>query len=131
MAARKPRKPADRLALIGAGRMGGAMLHGWLDAKLFKPANVFVFEPAADDNLVALAEERGFSLNADLDVIAKKGVTRVVLAVKPQVMADVLPLYAALWSDQDALPLTRSDQGRFHRISVARANSSSWSAVNR
>jgi len=99
---------AASLALIGAGRMGGAMLRGWLDAGLFAAENVFVFEPAADDGLTAFAADRGFNLNPALDDVAAKGVTHIVLAVKPQVMGNVLPLYAALWANAAALPVTVS-----------------------
>lgn len=108
MAAASPKTSTVSLALIGAGRMGGAMLRGWLDAGLFAAEKVFVFEPNASDDLSALAQDRGFALNPAIDDVAKAGVTHVVLAVKPQVMADVVPLYAGLWVDSAALPLTLS-----------------------
>ena len=78
----------EPLVLIGAGKMGGAMLAGWLDRGL-APAGVVVVEPRAAAELVELCADRGVTLAA----AAPAGVTARVLivAVKPQVLADVLP----------------------------------------
>lgn len=78
----------EPLVLIGAGKMGGAMLSGWLDRGL-APAGVVVVEPRAAAELVELCTDRGVTLAA----AAPAGVTARVLivAVKPQVLADVLP----------------------------------------
>lgn len=86
---------AVRLVLVGCGNMGHAMLAGWLKAGQVKPAEVAVVEPnealrqraaALGAATVAKAEELGQDIRPDL----------VVLAVKPQVMRDVLPAYRAL-----------------------------------
>ncbi len=72
--------------LVGAGKMGGAMLEGWLKRGL-PPASLTVLDPAPSPEITALAADRGFHLNP-------AGTTTpplvVILAVKPQVMADVL-----------------------------------------
>ncbi len=72
--------------LVGAGKMGGAMLEGWLKRGL-PPAGLTVLDPAPSAELSALASDRGFHLNPG-------GVTTppqiAVLAVKPQVMDAVL-----------------------------------------
>lgn len=70
------------LVLIGCGRMGGALLDGWL-ARGLQPAAVHVVDPAPRADLAA----RGVSVNGDLP--ADPAV--LVIAVKPQMMADVLP----------------------------------------
>jgi pyrroline-5-carboxylate reductase len=80
------------LALVGAGKMGGAMLEGWLALGL-APHNVVVIEPKPADELVALSM-KGVALNPPAGAIANIGT--VVLAVKPQVAADVMPSVAAL-----------------------------------
>lgn len=70
------------LVLVGCGRMGGALLKGWLDQGL-APAAVHVIDPAAPGWLA----ERGVQVNAH--VPADPAV--LVLAVKPQMMGEVLP----------------------------------------
>ncbi len=74
------------LALAGAGKMGGAMLRGWLDAGL-DAAGVAVVEPHPSPELLALRVERGFALNP----AAPSPPDALVLAVKPQALAAVAP----------------------------------------
>ncbi len=76
------------LLLVGAGKMGSAMLTGWLDQGL-DPAHVFVQEPHPGDQIVTLARKTGFILDAAPDPGEAPSV--IVLAVKPQIMGDVLP----------------------------------------
>jgi len=82
-----------RLLLAGCGKMGGAMLAGWLE-KGYKADDITVIEPNPD-TAQALAVQYGVATLAspdDLDFNAQPQV--VVLAVKPQVMDDVAPSYA-------------------------------------
>lgn len=81
------------LVLVGAGRMGGAMLEGWLERGA-EPAKIVVLDPAAPEPVRRLAGERGIALNPALEDIAEPQV--VVLAVKPQIMDEVLPGIAPL-----------------------------------
>lgn len=86
-------RDATPLVLIGAGKMGGAMLAGWLDRGL--PADgVVVIEPTPSDDLKALAAARGVRLES----AAPAGLTArvMVVAVKPQVLDTVLPPIASL-----------------------------------
>ncbi|MFT3972792.1 MAG: pyrroline-5-carboxylate reductase [Amaricoccus sp.] len=78
------------LVLLGCGKMGGAMLDGWLGDGL-PPAAVTVLEPRPSPALEARVAA-GLRLNADLP--ADPAVA--VLAVKPQMMGDALPRLAAL-----------------------------------
>ena len=86
-------KSATPLVLVGAGKMGGAMLAGWLDRGL-PAAGVVVVEPTPSPDLVALAEARGIRLAhaAPAGLVARV----MVVAVKPQVLDAVLPPLASL-----------------------------------
>lgn len=77
--------------LVGCGKMGGALLQGW---RASKAADRFVivepimesasqFADAADVTLVATADDIPADFRADA----------IVMAVKPQSMADVVPAY--------------------------------------
>jgi pyrroline-5-carboxylate reductase len=81
---------ARGLVLLGCGRMGGALLEGWL-ARGLPPAAVTVLEPRPGPRLEALGAE-GLRLNGALP--ADPAVA--VLAVKPQSMGEALPRLAAL-----------------------------------
>lgn len=83
------------LLLIGCGKMGGAMLEGWLDQGI-AATDITVIEPS-QELANALIGKYGVHAHAspdDLDAAYAPDV--VVLAVKPQVMDAVLPPYAKL-----------------------------------
>ena len=76
-----------RILLVGCGRMGGALLDGWLDRGV--PAHDIVVvepQPAVQRAHVTVVASPA-SIPADFEP------TVVVLAVKPQVMAETLPAY--------------------------------------
>jgi pyrroline-5-carboxylate reductase len=77
---------AGPVALVGAGKMGGALLEGWL-ARGLAPAQAVVIDPQPSVEIQALAG-RGVWLNPDRAAAPQARV--VVVAVKPQVAADVL-----------------------------------------
>jgi len=74
------------LVLVGAGKMGAALLEGWLRLGL-APKNVAVIEPMPSPDIAALAK-RGLSLNPSLRTLRDPAV--VVLAVKPQIAAEAI-----------------------------------------
>jgi pyrroline-5-carboxylate reductase len=76
-----------QLVLVGAGKMGNALLAGWLRFGL-DPRNVAVLEPEPSPHIAALAA-RGLRLNPAPHTLAN--VAAVVIAVKPQTATDVLP----------------------------------------
>src|SRR5690606_34698501 len=82
------------LVLVGAGKMGSALLSGWL-TKGLTPDQVAVREPSAAPEITAL-EAQGLSLNAPVAEIADRKPALVLIAVKPQAMADVLPEWQPL-----------------------------------
>jgi pyrroline-5-carboxylate reductase len=82
------------LVLVGAGKMGGALLEGWLRLGL-DPKRVAVLEPAPAPAVAALAD-RGLRLNPDVKSLAD--VTAIVIALKPQVAGQIIPSLAPLIS---------------------------------
>jgi pyrroline-5-carboxylate reductase len=74
------------LVLVGAGKMGSAMLDGWL-ARGLKPKHVAVFEPQPSKPLNALARH-GLKLNPKGKTAPA---TAVVIAVKPQTAPEAVP----------------------------------------
>jgi pyrroline-5-carboxylate reductase len=80
-----------RLLLVGCGRMGGAMLGGWL-ARGMKPANVAVVEPAAEA-FGDLAGRGVVQTTTPGDIAADFAPDVVVLAIKPQFMDDAIGNY--------------------------------------
>jgi pyrroline-5-carboxylate reductase len=81
---------SGQLLLVGAGKMGSALLEGWLNAGL-AAANVAVIEPNPSPELAALAQH-GVRLNPDLSALANA--TAVVIAVKPQLAPEAMPAIA-------------------------------------
>ncbi len=84
-----PLKTISSLLLVGAGKMGSAMLEGWL-ARGLNPRKVVVIEPQPVKAVKALTR-RGLKLNP-------KGkanpVAVIIIAVKPQIAPDALPAVA-------------------------------------
>ena len=74
------------LALAGAGKMGAAMLRGWLDRGL-AAEGVAVIEPSPSPELISLQNERGFELNPTTPEAPEV----LVLAVKPQMLVSAAP----------------------------------------
>jgi len=73
------------LVLVGAGKMGGAMVEGWLGLGL-DPVKLAVLEPQSSAQIAALAR-RGVAINPG----GIRAASVVVLAIKPQVAPLVLP----------------------------------------
>ena len=80
------------ILLAGAGKMGSALLEGWLALGL-APGNLAIVEPAPAGHLRELAA-RGVRLNPPRDGIGE--VAAAVVAVKPQVAPEVMPVLAPL-----------------------------------
>jgi len=75
------------ILLVGAGKMGSAMLEAWLALGL-PPESVVVLEPQPSRELGALTS-RGLRLNPS--ITAARGASAIVVAVKPQVAPEVVP----------------------------------------
>ncbi|MCJ7871588.1 pyrroline-5-carboxylate reductase [Phaeobacter sp. J2-8] len=75
------------LVLLGCGKMGSAMLQGWL-ADGLPPTSVHVIDPFPSEWLQA----QGVNINADLPAAP----AIALIAVKPQMMGDALPALRAM-----------------------------------
>jgi pyrroline-5-carboxylate reductase len=81
------------LVLVGAGKMGEAMLRGWLAAGL-EPAHVTILELKPSSAVAALAAERSMKLNPPLATLPAP--EALFLAVKPQTLEAASPSIAPL-----------------------------------
>lgn len=83
------------LLLVGGGKMGMALLHGWLHAGLSE-TQIMVQEPTPSEALSAT----GVRINPDAATVAAHPPQIIVLAVKPQMIETVLPPLAAALPEQ-------------------------------
>lgn len=76
-----------QVVLVGAGQMGGAMMRGWLTHEL-APQRITISDPRPPANIQAVIDAHGIACNpAD-----PKPAGVLILAVKPQIADDVMPL---------------------------------------
>jgi pyrroline-5-carboxylate reductase len=92
-----------RLVLLGAGKMGGAMLAGWLD-RCLPAAQVVALDPGPPPEVARMLAERGVTHNPTLDDLGPVEV--IVVAVKPQIMEEALQPVAAALKSQRPLVLS-------------------------
>ena len=77
-----------KLGFVGAGNMAEAIARGVLSAKLFGPEDLLASDPAAARRAL-FAEQLGIeAIDSNSDLVER--CETVLLAVKPQVMGDVL-----------------------------------------
>ncbi|MBN9673618.1 pyrroline-5-carboxylate reductase [Roseibium aggregatum] len=74
--------------LVGAGKMGGAMLSGWM-AEGVDPSAVTVCDPRLSEEMDALLKQHGIRHVASVPEDLSAAI--VLVAVKPQLMDQVLP----------------------------------------
>jgi len=77
------------LLLAGAGKMGGALLAGWLDRGL-APRQVIVQDPGPPPDVKAVLDRAGLVARPVVGPLDAPPAV-LLLAVKPQIMEDVLP----------------------------------------
>lgn len=85
------------LVLIGAGKMGGAMLEGWLKLGL-DPRSVVIIDPNTQGETATQAAALGARINPALPLEAPPAV--ILLAVKPQMLAAAADTLKALAGPQ-------------------------------
>ena len=81
------------LVLVGAGKMGGAMLEGWLKGGLPGSA-VTIVDPHAGAAMQALAHRHGIALNPPTGTFPEPEV--LILAVKPQMLDSAAETLSAI-----------------------------------
>jgi pyrroline-5-carboxylate reductase len=81
------------LVLLGAGKMGGALLQGWLDRGV-SSSLIVVLDPSPPDDIAQAIADHGITHNPAPSAL--QGVEVLVLAIKPQNFDDVLPALAGL-----------------------------------
>ena len=81
---------SKNIVLVGAGNMGFAMLAGWLKAS--GGTSFHVVEP--NEELRERAAKEGAKTYANIDEIPDLEADLIFLAVKPQVMGEVVPPYS-------------------------------------
>ncbi len=87
-----------RLLLVGAGRMGGAMLQGWLASSAHE---IHVLRPRPKEWLSSLESSGAIMAHDAAEGLAGMPFDAVVLAVKPQMMAEILGDLAPRLGDVD------------------------------
>ena len=88
----------QKLLLVGCGKMGSALLQGWLNAGL-EAAQFYVQEPNPDAALADL----GVHLNVHTGPLQEATPSVIILAIKPQLAVDVLPSIALLAAPEPRL----------------------------
>lgn len=81
------------LILVGCGKMGGAMLEGWLRMGLSGEA-VTILDPHASPSLLSICEQHGIALNPSAETLRPAEV--IVLGIKPQMLDDAASSLAPL-----------------------------------
>jgi pyrroline-5-carboxylate reductase len=125
------------IVLAGAGKMGAAMLRGWL-ARGLKPSDIVIQEPAPLNDIVALCAEHGIRVATSYAATQINTPSVIVVAVKPQVMGDVWPGLAKLagpntvvMSIAAGIPLQRFARADAAPLAVVRAMPNTPAAIGR
>ncbi|MCF8467499.1 MAG: pyrroline-5-carboxylate reductase [Sneathiella sp.] len=102
--------------LVGSGKMGQAMLGGWIEDRI-APASIVAIDPNPENLAVALDMGcRGFSSATQIPDDFQPDV--MVLAVKPQMMTEVLPTFR-FFAEKGALVLSIAAGTRIARFEDA------------
>lgn len=86
-----PLDPGGPVLLIGAGKMGGALLDGWL-ARGLDPKTAFVIDPALSEPAADRLKVAGVRLGPQPGDLADPAA--ILLAIKPQMVEAALPTAA-------------------------------------
>ncbi len=83
------------IVLVGAGNMGGAMMAGWLENGI-SPGQICVLDPNPHRDILEMIDQNGIRHETDSAALGTADV--ILVAVKPQVMGDVLDTISHLVS---------------------------------
>jgi pyrroline-5-carboxylate reductase len=135
MASTTAQKLSDKkLAVLGAGKLGGILLRAYLKQELFSPKRVTATVKHSE-KASALAKELGVSVATD-NRKAVTGADIVLLGVKPQVVGDVLKEIAPELNEKTlvlsvaaSVPTSYIEQRLSEKVPVVRAMPNTPSAV--
>jgi pyrroline-5-carboxylate reductase len=116
----KPDPSRKTIVLVGAGRMGTALLRGWLARKL---GPILVVEPKPSPELKQLAKSKRINLHDSIEDVEAAKVGICVVAIKPQVLRSEAGRLKA-FAESGALILSiaaGTSTGSFARACGARA----------
>jgi pyrroline-5-carboxylate reductase len=80
--------PETKVALLGAGKMGGTLVHAFLKNELFRPENIIATVQHAE-RARQLAKQWGISVTTDNLAAAQKS-DLILLGVKPQTVLEIV-----------------------------------------
>lgn len=89
------------ILLAGCGKMGAALVAGWL-GEMLSPSDIVIVEPHAE-TAASLRARFGVTVHPDADAAALDAAVRpgaVIFAVKPQMLDEVAPHYARFASSR-------------------------------
>ena len=121
------------IVLFGGGRMGSALLHGWI-ASGISPASITVVDPMPGEDLRAFSRRTGFAVNGPVKASAEQA---LVIAVKPQRAAELSSIEALIRDDTLIISIMAGKMvSELHRLfpganSVVRAMPNLPAAVGR
>lgn len=75
--------------VVGAGKMGGALISGWLNSNIIKPENLIILDPNLGE--AAKAAKRSGSMHLKKASGSIRSVSYALLAIKPQVFGAIAP----------------------------------------
>ena len=73
------------ILMLGAGRLGGALIEGWRRTGAFSPGDLMIRDPQPSSAADAAAREGAWMNPQDGELAQAR---TVVVAVKPQIMTD-------------------------------------------
>ena len=89
-------EPSKKIGLFGAGKMGFALFQGWMRGAS-STSRFFVWDPAPSDELKNL---RGSQILINPQTDETPPLDVIVVAVKPQILSEVLPTLKSLIMDK-------------------------------
>ena len=85
-----------RILLVGAGKMGGALIQSWLEKGTRNPSDIVLVEPRVSRAKYFRDQYNLYTFETPEAINAGLGDAIILFAIKPQVMEEVVPLYKTL-----------------------------------
>jgi len=108
-----------RFGVLGAGNMGMAIAEGAVRAGYYKPTEILLFNRSEEKR--AVNQKKGFATTGDYTLVYQQCET-VLLGVKPQNMAEILPVLSACASSATPLVLSIAAGVPFAKLETALGN---------